>query len=69
MAKNKFNYVEQIPAEEKSPRLAAEDADETTQSIEEAAYYIGLNRRNHSHPGDELNDWFQAEKAVKESLD
>ncbi len=69
MAKNTINVTEQIPAEEKSPRLAAEDADETSQSIQEAAYYIGLNRRSNSHPGDELNDWFEAEKAVKGNLD
>ena len=68
---NKHNAVktEVITTEEKVPKLAAEDADETTQQIEEAAYYIGLNRRINSHPGDELNDWYEAERAVKENLE
>lgn len=69
MNKNKTIKTERIPAEEKAPKLVAEDVDETTQQIEEAAYYIGLNRRINSHPGDELNDWYEAEKAVKENLE
>lgn len=67
MNKSKIIKEERIPAEEKSPKLAPEDADETTQMIEEAAYYIGLERGRYSHPGDELNDWFEAEKAVREN--
>ncbi len=69
MKKHRTITEERVRAEEKAPKLAAEDADETTQQIEEAAYYIGLNRRNNSHPGDELNDWYEAEKAVKEDLE
>jgi len=68
MNKNKAIKSEHIPAEEKAPKLMAEDVDETTQQIEEAAYYIGLNRVNNSHAGDHLNDWFEAEKKVKENL-
>lgn len=67
MNKAKIIQVEQIPAEEKAPKLAAEDVDETSQQIEEAAYFIGLNRGRNSHPGDALNDWYEAEKAVKEN--
>jgi hypothetical protein len=67
--KNRTTTEEHIPAEEKAPKLAAEDADETTQQIEEAAYYIGLNRMNNSQPGDHLNDWYEAEKAVREDLE
>ncbi|HEY5037799.1 MAG TPA: DUF2934 domain-containing protein [bacterium] len=69
MNKNKIINTEQIPTEEKAPKLVAEDVDETTQMIEEAAYYIGLNRGRNSNEGDALNDWFEAEKAVKENLD
>ncbi|HEY5038196.1 MAG TPA: hypothetical protein VIJ93_03895 [bacterium] len=68
MNKNKAVITERIPVEEKAPKLVAEDVDETQQQIEEAAYYIGLNRVNHSHAGDHLNDWFEAEKAVMENL-
>ena len=63
----KPNLEEKIPAEEASPKLAPEDSDETTQMIEEAAYYIGLERGRGSKPGDELNDWFEAEKAVRDN--
>ncbi len=58
-----------ITPEEKAPRLVAEDAEESRQGIEEAAYYIGLNRQRDSKPGNELNDWFEAERAVKEDLE
>ena len=67
MKQRKSIATEKIPAEEPSPKLAAEDLDETTQMIEEAAYYIGLDRGRYSQPGDELNDWFEAEKAVREN--
>jgi hypothetical protein len=69
MSRNKKNLVEEIVPEERTFRLAAEDVDETQQQIEEAAYYIGLNRVNNSHAGDHLNDWYEAEKAVKENLE
>jgi len=68
MNKNKTIKTGRIP-EEKAPKLVAEDADETTQQIEEAAYYVGLNRGRNSHPGDEVTDWLEAEKAVKEDLE
>jgi len=50
-------------------QLNAEDAEDSKQQIEEAAYYIGLNRGRNSQAGDHLNDWFEAEKAVQENLD
>ncbi|HTC21521.1 MAG TPA: DUF2934 domain-containing protein [bacterium] len=68
MPKNKISETESLPIEEEKIKLVAEDVDETQQQIEEAAYYIGLNRGRNSHPGDELNDWFEAERAVKENL-
>ncbi len=68
MNKNKSIKAEEIPAEERSPKLAPEDADETAQTIEEAAYYIGLDRGRNAKPGDHLNDWYEAEKAVRENL-
>jgi hypothetical protein len=57
------------PPEEKAPKLNPEDTEDTKQQIEEAAYYIGLNRVNNSHAGDELTDWFEAERAVRENFD
>lgn len=68
MSRHQNDPPHQNPNEEKAPHLVAEDADETQQQIEEAAYYIGLNRVKNSHAGDHLNDWFEAEKAVKENL-
>ena len=69
MSRNKKAPAEEITPEEQTFRLVAEDVDETQQQIEEAAYYIGLNRVNNSHAGDHLNDWFEAEKAVRENLE
>jgi hypothetical protein len=69
MNKPKATQTEHIPTEERATKLVAEDMDESKQQIEEAAYYIGLNRVNNSHAGDELNDWFEAEKAVRENLE
>ena len=69
MARQKDEEKYFNPDQEQNSKLDAEDIDESKQSIEEAAYYIGLKRQKHSHPGDELNDWFEAEKAVKENLD
>jgi hypothetical protein len=66
--KRKNDVIEEKIPKEKELRLAPEDADETTQQIEEAAYYIGLNRERHSFPGDNLTDWYDAEKAIKENL-
>jgi hypothetical protein len=68
MSKPKTFKEEHIPAGEKAPRLVAEDVDESQQQIEEAAYYIGLSRQSGSKTGDELTDWFEAERAVKENL-
>ena len=58
-----------LPPEEKAPKLNPEDAEDTKQQIEEAAYYIGLNRVNNNHAGDELTDWFEAERAVREDFE
>jgi len=57
------------PPEEKAPKLNPEDTEDTKQQIEEAAYYIGMNRERYSRPGDHLNDWYEAEKSVQEDLD
>ena len=69
MARHKDKEKDFNPDQEENTKLAAEDIDESKQSIEEAAYYIGLERQKHSHPGDDLTDWFEAERAVKENLD
>jgi hypothetical protein len=55
--------------DDESSKLDAEDTDESKQSIEVAAYYLGMERNQYSHPGDETTDWLRAEKAVKENLD
>jgi hypothetical protein len=39
-------------------------ADGVLNKIEEAAYYSWLNRARYAQPGDELNDWIDAEKEV-----
>jgi hypothetical protein len=39
-------------------------ADGVLNKIEEAAYYSWLNRGRYAQPGDELNDWIEAEKEV-----
>ena len=41
---------------------------ESTRHIEEAAYYSWLNRGRYAQPGNELNDWIEAEKQVLDSL-
>jgi hypothetical protein len=69
MTPRKKIIEEEIPNDDENLSLNPEDIDENQQSIEEAAYYIGLNRGRHNHPGDHLSDWLQAEKAVKEDLD
>jgi hypothetical protein len=43
--------------------LAADD--ETTRQIEEAAYYSWLNRGRYAQAGNELNDWIDGEKEVR----
>ena len=58
-----------LAKDDQAQKLNAEDVDESQQQIEEAAYYIGLNRVQNSHAGDELNDWFEAEKAVRDNLE
>jgi hypothetical protein len=42
--------------------------DEKTKQIEEVAYYKWLDRGRYAQPGDELNDWFEAEKEFRDSL-
>jgi hypothetical protein len=69
MKHQKIVTADSIPNESESAKLVREDVDESKQSIEEAAYYIGMKRHQYSHPGDALNDWLEAEKAVKENLD
>ena len=61
--------TEHIPMEEPAPKLAAEDIDESMQSIQEAAYFIGMDRVTHGRSGDHLADWFEAERAVKGNID
>ncbi len=56
------------PVDEELELLDAEDAYDRQRSIEVAAYYLGLNRRQYGRPGDELSDWLQAEKTVEEDL-
>jgi len=69
MTNPKTRQTDPHPGEEEPSKLAAEDTDESTQMIEEAAYYIGLNRERNSHAGDPMNDWLQAEKTMQEDLD
>jgi len=69
MKRQKIVTTDSTPTENETAKLIREDMDDSKQSIEEAAYYIGMNRKRYSHPGDHLNDWFEAEKAVKENLD
>jgi hypothetical protein len=57
------------PFEKEPAHLSPEDAEESSQSIEEAAYYIGLKRNRDSRAGDSSTDWLEAEKAVKENLE
>ncbi len=65
----KIKRFKEIPIfDEKDPRLEPEDVDDSKQSIEIAAYYLGMERRREARPGDELHDWLRAEKAVKENL-
>lgn len=69
MKRHKAAETESIPIEDQTLKLVQEDVDESKQSIEEAAYYIGMKRQRYSHNGDALNDWLEAEKAVRENLD
>ncbi len=69
MSKHKKIQEETELVDEKMPKLVDEDVDDSKQSIEVAAYYLGMERNQYSQPGDELNDWLQAEKAVKENID
>jgi uncharacterized protein YcgL (UPF0745 family) len=69
MIKHRRIETETRPIDEELTKLVTEDVDESKQSIEEAAYYLGMKRRQHDLPGDELKDWFEAENAVKENLD
>jgi len=65
MIKHRRIETETRPIDEELTKLVTEDVDESKQSIEEAAYYLGMKRRQHDLPG----DWFEAENAVKENLD
>jgi hypothetical protein len=66
MNQRKQQETEVIPFDpEDNIKLNPEDIDEDKQSIEEAAYYIGMNRQYGSHQGDHLSDWLAAEKAIK----
>lgn len=49
------------------PAFAPTDV-ESARHIEEAAYFSWLNRGRYAQPGDELNDWIEAEKQVRNSL-
>jgi hypothetical protein len=69
MSKRKIIETESHPNDDEPIKLAPEDIDESKQSIEEAAYYIGMKRNQYGHPGNELDDWLEAERAVKENLD
>ncbi len=40
--------------------------EETAKQIEEAAYYSWLNRGRYAQPGDELSDWIEGEKEVRD---
>lgn len=42
--------------------------EEITKKIEEAAYYTWLDRGRYAQPGNELDDWFEAEKELRDSL-
>jgi len=69
MRHQKISTTDSTPGENETAKLIREDVDDSKQSIEEAAYYIGMNRERYSHPGDHLNDWFEAEKAIQENVD
>ena len=56
------------PVDEELELLDAEDAYDRQISIEVAAYYLGMKRRQHGQPGDALSDWLQAEKTAEEDL-
>jgi hypothetical protein len=69
MRHEKVITTDSTSAENKMVKLVREDVDESKQSTEEAAYYAGMKRNQYAHPGDELNDWLEAEKAIRENLD
>jgi hypothetical protein len=66
---HKKKAFESIELDEKAPPLVEEDVDESSQMIEEAAYYIGLNRQTNNEEGDSSSDWYAAEKKIREDLD
>ncbi len=55
------------PVDEEQELLEAEDLYTAKRSIETAAYYLSLERNRYAQPGDELSDWLQAEKKIKET--
>jgi hypothetical protein len=56
------------PVDEELELLEAEEAYDRQRSIQVAAYYLGMKRREYGRPGDELSDWLQAEKNIEEKL-
>jgi hypothetical protein len=66
---HKKKEFESVELDEKAPLLVEEDVDESSQMIEEAAYYIGLNRQTNNQEGDSTSDWYSAEKKMREDLD
>ena len=42
--------------------------DGITKQIEETAYYSWLNRERYAQAGNELGDWIEAEKTVRNNL-
>ena len=65
MTLRQMTPTDPLPDEEGTPKLNPETAEDDKQEIEEAAYYIGLNRERNSHVGDEWNDWYNAEKKIR----
>ena len=42
--------------------------DKSIKNIKEAAYYTWLKRGQYAQPGNETNDWMEAEKEVRDRL-
>jgi hypothetical protein len=68
-------FSQEIPAKEADMTSKTMDKtaqpqtpEETTNLIEEAAYYKWLDRGRYAQPGDELNDWIEAEKEFRDSF-
>jgi hypothetical protein len=48
-----------------TPTVPQSTSEGSTHQIEETAYYTWLNRERYAQTGDELGDWIEAEKAVR----